>query len=97
MTLPRLYEHVTLRSYAQMRFKNRRPEGYGAGSPFSMGLNGLATRNYGTYVKHFSLQGASKERDIDEVRAGRIPDDEMMMNIAVRAAIERMDNLRSFT
>lgn len=96
MTLPRLYEHVTLRSYAEIRYFNGRPEGYGGGSPFSMGLNGLATRNTASYVKGWKLLGDWRESDVDDFTKGRVPDNSMMLNIVIRAAMDKMTCLESF-
>ncbi|KAK7529671.1 uncharacterized protein J3D65DRAFT_562385 [Phyllosticta citribraziliensis] len=97
MTLPRLYEKVTLRSYSELRYKeNGRPEGFGSGSPFTMGLNGLVTKNVARYVRSFRLVGEWRESDIDDFAKGRVPDNSMMLNIAVRAAMDRMDRMEHF-
>lgn len=96
MTLPKLYQHVTLRSYADIRYSNGRPEGYGSGSPFSMGLNGLVTRNTAGYVKSWRLLGEWKESDVDDFSKGRVPDNSMMLNIVVRAAMDKMTSLENF-
>ena len=71
-------------------------EGYGGGSPFSMGLNGLVTRNYAGYVKRWKVEGDWREKDVEEFAKGRIPDNSMMLNIAIRAALDRMTILESF-
>lgn len=55
MTLPQLYRRVTLHSYGEMRYVNGRPEGFGSGSPFMMGLNGLTTRGHAALVEEFRL------------------------------------------
>ncbi|KAK8151133.1 hypothetical protein BKA80DRAFT_258691 [Phyllosticta citrichinensis] len=97
MALPRLYEKVTLRSYSELRYKdNGRPEGFGSGSPFTMGLNGLVTKNVSRYVRSFRLVGEWRESDIDDFAKGRVPDNSMMLNIAVRAAMDRMDKMEHF-
>lgn len=97
MTLPRLYEKVTLRSYSELRYKdNGRPEGYGSGSPFAMGLNGLVTKNIAQYVRSWRLVGDWRESDLDDFSKGRVPDNSMMLNIAVRAGMDRMDKLTEF-
>lgn len=97
MTLPRLYEKVTLRSYSELRYKdNGRPEGYGSGSPFAMGLNGLVTKNVAQYVRSWRLVGDWRESDLDDFSKGRVPDNSMMLNIAVRAGMDRMDKLTEF-
>ncbi|KAF2835445.1 hypothetical protein M501DRAFT_941926 [Patellaria atrata CBS 101060] len=97
MTLPRLYEKVTLRSYHEIRYNNGRPEGYGGGSPFSMGLAGLITKNFAGYVREWTLEGQWKESDLDDFSKGRVPDNSMMLNISVRAAMDKMTKLESFS
>jgi hypothetical protein len=98
LTLPRLYEHVTLRCYSSLRYVNGKPEGYGGGSPFSMGLEGLASRsrNLAQYVKTLSLVGSWREVDTNDFTKGRIPDNTMVMNVAIRAAIENAEKLEQF-
>ncbi|KAF2397915.1 hypothetical protein EJ06DRAFT_532902 [Trichodelitschia bisporula] len=97
MTLPRLYERVTLRSYTEMRYRDGRPEGFGGGSPFAAALDGLASRGYAGYVKRLRLCGEWKEVDVEDFRRGRVPDNTMMLNIVVKAAVEKMVNLRAFS
>src|SRR5712664_2881028 len=97
MALPPLYKEVVLSSYDEIRFRNDRPEGWGSASPFSMGLNALATRPHATLVESLTLRGEWKEHDIEEhARVGRVPDSSMMLNIAVRAMVDRMPGLGSF-
>jgi hypothetical protein len=92
-----LYEKITLSSYDTIRYKDERPEGLGSSSPFAMGLNALVTRNVATLVRSLTLQGQWKEHDLQEFSsAGRVPDDAMMLNIAVRAAVDRCTGLESF-
>ncbi|KAK5148771.1 hypothetical protein LTR04_000528 [Oleoguttula sp. CCFEE 6159] len=97
MTLPQLYEKVSLRSYAEIRYVNGRPEGYGSGSPFSMGLNSLVTKNMASFVRNLRIWGEWKETDLDELSQGRVPDTTMMLNIVVRAAVDKMVKLESFS
>jgi len=97
MTLPRLYETVTLRSHAQIRFVDGRPEGYGSGSPFAMGLNTLVSRNFGDYVRSFRVVGTWREHDTGDYRQGRVPDNSMVLQIVLRAALDRMAGLRAFS
>ena len=62
-----------------------------------MGINALVTRNIVTLVKELSLRGEWREHDLQEYsRIGRVPDDTMMLNIAVRAAVDRLRNLDKF-
>jgi len=96
MMLPRLYERVTLRSYSEIRYIDGRPEGYGNGSPFAMGLNTLVSRNFGDYVQSFRLQGDWREHDVDDYKQGRVPDNSMVLQIVLRAALDKMKNLREF-
>jgi hypothetical protein len=96
MVLPKLWENVTLRSYSEIRYKDGQPEGYGSGSPFSMGLEALVSRNVAPYVKTLRLVGEWREVDVDEFSKGRVPDNTMLLNIAVRAALDKCVKLESF-
>ena len=97
MTLPRLYEHVTLRSHAEIRYVEGRPEGYGNGSPFAMGLNTLVSRSFTQYVQSFRLAGSWREHDLDDYKQGRVPDNSMVLQIVIRAALDKMKHLSSFS
>jgi hypothetical protein len=97
MTLPRLYERVTLHAYPEIRYNDDgRPEGYGNGSPFAMGLNTLVARTFTDYVHVFRVVGDWREHDVDDYAKGRVPDNSMVLQIAMRAALDKMKNLRSF-
>ncbi|KAF1965937.1 hypothetical protein BU23DRAFT_545137 [Bimuria novae-zelandiae CBS 107.79] len=96
MTLPHLYEEVTLRTYADIRYVNGRPTGYGSGSPFAMGLNTLVSRNFTDYVQTFRVIGEWREHDVDDYTKGRVPDNSMVLQIAMRAALDKMKNLKTF-
>ncbi|KAF1833404.1 hypothetical protein BDW02DRAFT_570073 [Decorospora gaudefroyi] len=96
MTLPRLYEEVTLHSYAEIRYVDGRPEGYGNGSPFAMGLNTLVSRNFGDYVQKLRVIGDWREQDVDDYKQGRVPDNSMILQIVMRAALDKMKNLTAF-
>lgn len=96
MTLPRLYEEVTLRTYAEVQYVNGRPTGYGSGSPFAMGLNTLVSRNFTDYVQTFRVTGEWREHDVDDYSKGRVPDNSMMLQVAMRAALDKMKNLKTF-
>lgn len=97
MTLPQLYRSLTLTSYDKIRYRGEQPEGIGSASPFTMGLNAVITRPYATLVRSITLRGDWKERELEEhAQAGRVPDSSMLLNIAVRAAVDRMTNLESF-
>lgn len=99
MTLPQLYSNVSLRSYDYIRYSGRdgRPDGCGMASPFSMGLNGLVSRNIAGYTKNFEIGGEWKEHELEEhSKVGRVPDESMMLNTLVRVAVEKMTVLDSF-
>ncbi|KAF9692940.1 hypothetical protein EKO04_009046 [Ascochyta lentis] len=96
MTLPRLYERVTLRAHADIRYIDGRPEGFGGGSPFASGLNTLVSRSFSDYVLLFRVVGHWREHDVDDYKQGRVPDNSMVLQIAMRAALDRMKNLEAF-
>ena len=99
MTLPQLYTTVSLRSYDYIRYcgRERRSQGCGMASPFAMSLNGLVSRNVAGYVRDFEVTGDWKEHDVEEYwKAGRVADDNMMLNTLVRVAVERMAVIDSF-
>ncbi|KAF7165574.1 hypothetical protein CNMCM5623_009759 [Aspergillus felis] len=98
MALPQLYRHITLTSYDKIRYRGDEPEGIGSASPFSMGLNAAVTRPYASLVRSLTLRGDWREDELEEhARVGRVPDSSMMLNIAVRAAVDRMTELESFS
>lgn len=98
MSLPQLYRDLTLTSYDKIRYREEEPEGMGSASPFSMGLNAVITRPYATLVRSMTLRGDWREHELEEhARVGRVPDSSMMLNIAVRAAVDRMTGLESFS
>lgn len=67
------------------------------GSPFSMGLNGLVSRNVAGYVKRFKILGEWKEYELEDYsKVGRVTDGSMMLSILIRVAIEKMIVLDSF-
>ncbi|KAJ5178164.1 uncharacterized protein N7500_000863 [Penicillium coprophilum] len=97
MALPQLYRSLTLTSYDKIRYRGEQPEGIGSASPFTMGLNAIITRPYATLIRSITLKGEWKEHEVEEhARVGRVPDSSMLLNIAARAAIDRMTNLESF-
>jgi hypothetical protein len=96
MALPKLYEEVTLRSYSEIRYVDGRPEGYGNGSPFAMGLNTLLARPFAEYVQKFRVVGEWREHDLDDYTKGRVPDNDMILSVALRAALDKMKNLKAF-
>ncbi|KAI9687947.1 MAG: hypothetical protein M1822_002029 [Bathelium mastoideum] len=62
-----------------------------------MALNGLITRNVTNYIKRLRLWGEWKEADLLHLAKGRLPDSSLLLNIAVRAAIDKMPLLESFS
>ncbi|OJI95931.1 hypothetical protein ASPVEDRAFT_121477 [Aspergillus versicolor CBS 583.65] len=97
MALPQLYRNIILTSYDKIRYRGDQPEGMGSASPFTMGLNAVITRPYALLVRSLTLRGDWREQELEEhARVGRVPDSSMMLNITVRAAIDKMLDLESF-
>ncbi|KAL4920542.1 hypothetical protein BDW62DRAFT_176708 [Aspergillus aurantiobrunneus] len=97
MALPQLYSNITLTSYDKIRYRGDQPEGMGSASPFTMGLNAVITRPYASLVRSLTLRGEWREQELEEhARVGRVPDSSMMLNITVRAAVDKMQDLESF-
>lgn len=61
-----------------------------------MALDAMVSRNVGAYVKSLKLIGEWREMDVDEFSKGRVPDNTMMLNISIRAALDKIDKLQSF-
>jgi hypothetical protein len=97
MTLPQLYQRVHLHSYADIRYVNGKPEGFGSGSPFMMALNGLATKGHAALVHDFRVWGLWKETGVEDFAKGRVPDNSMMLNVILRASTDKMVKLKSFS
>ncbi|EEH34505.2 hypothetical protein PAAG_05554 [Paracoccidioides lutzii Pb01] len=96
MTLPLLYKDLSLTSYDKIRYRDEIAEGCGSASPFSMALNAVVTRNVGGLVRSLTLRGHWREDELEEhARVGRVPDSSMMLNIVVRAAVDKMSALES--
>lgn len=96
MTLPQLYQRVALHSYAETKYVNGRPEGFGSGSPFMMALNGLVTGSHAAVVQQLRIWGAWKEVGVEDFAKGRVPDNSMMLNILLRACVNKMVKLQAF-
>jgi hypothetical protein len=81
-----------------LKYVDEQPEGYGGGSPFATGLDALISspNNVGQYVKALSLRGSWKEIDLEDFERGRVPDNTMIVNVAIKAAITRASNLETF-
>jgi hypothetical protein len=63
-----------------------------------MGLDGLISspNNVAQYVKEMVLCGEWKETDTGDFEKGRVPDNTMMLNIVIKAAISRAGRLEKF-
>ena len=97
MTLPQLWKRVVLRSHSSIHYRDDVPEGFGSASPFSMGLNALVTRNVSSLVRSLVLEGDYRSSDLEEYsRAGRVSESTMILNIAVRAAVDQCLHLEDF-
>lgn len=97
MAIPHLYRNISLTSYDRIRYRDELPEGWGNASPFSMGLNTLVTRAHASLVQSMALRGEWNEPELEEhSRVGRVPDSSMMLNISVRAALDRTKNIENF-
>ncbi|RDW63142.1 uncharacterized protein DSM5745_10253 [Aspergillus mulundensis] len=97
MALPQLYQNLILTSYDKIRYRGDQPEGMGSASPFTMGLNAVITRPYASLVRSLTLRGDWREQELEEhARVGRVPDSSMMLNITIRAAVDRMQELEDF-
>lgn len=97
MTLPELYKNITLTSYDAVRQTGNVSEVMENASSFCMGLNTLVTRSVSQLVRSLALQERWKEYFSHEsINVRRVPDYDMMLNIAVRAAIDRCTNMETF-
>nr|OQO32609.1 hypothetical protein B0A51_00173 [Rachicladosporium sp. CCFEE 5018] len=96
MCLPQLYQTVSLHSYAEIRYRDGRPEGFGSGSPLMMALNGLVTGTQGAIVQRLRLWGQWQELGVEDFAKGRVPENSMMLNILLRACVDKMPKLHDF-
>jgi hypothetical protein len=107
MALPLLWRNVHLYSSRTVRNKKRSrngeykeaPEGYGGASPFAAGLDALVTNSSaGKLVQRLTLEGEYEDSaELDRwSRAGRASERTMMLNICVRAALDRCIQLEEF-
>jgi hypothetical protein len=55
-----------------------------------------SSANVAGYVKSLHLLGDWREADTDDFSKGRIPDSTMILNVVIKAAIERMQRLETF-
>lgn len=98
MASPALHRNVTLTSYSEASPNDSRPEdGLWRASPFCMGLNAWVTRETARLVHSLHFQGHWQQRDqADSARQGRLADRFVLLNIAIRAAVDRCVNLQSY-
>ena len=61
-----------------------------------MGLNTLVSRNYADYAQTFKVVGEWREHDVDDYSKGRVPDNSMLLQVAMRAALDKMKHLKTF-
>jgi hypothetical protein len=111
MALPLLWRNVTLKSQSTAKRRKRTcdgelkevPDGLGGASPFAMGLNALVTHpNAGKLVRRLRFEdtddsecGGDDEAEVCS-RTGRVSENAMMLNICVRAALDRCHDLEEF-
>lgn len=70
MTVPQLYQRVHLRSYADIKYVNGKPLGFGGGSPFLAALSGLAIKGNAALVHDFRVYGEWKEVGVEDFAKG---------------------------
>jgi hypothetical protein len=63
-----------------------------------MGLDALISspNNVAQYVESLRLCGAWKEIDLDDFEKGRVPDNTMILNIALKGVISKLENVKEF-
>jgi hypothetical protein len=107
MALPLLWRNVHLYSSRTVRNKKRTrngeykdaPEGFGGASPFAAGLDALVTNNSaGKLARRLILEGEYEDdAELDRwSRAGRASERAMILNICVRAVLDRCIQLEEF-
>lgn len=97
MAIPQLYRRIVLTSYDQIQqLRNDVDDGLWRANPLVMGLTALATRKTAALVEELAIEGIFREYDSDLYRNRRLSDTSVLLNISIRAAIDRCSNLRSF-
>lgn len=98
MARPALYRNITLTSYSEAPTGDPEPDNdLRRASSFCMGLNALVTTETAKLVKSIHFQGHWRQYDQENnARNGRLTDSAVLLNIAIRAAIDRCINLQSF-
>ena len=61
-----------------------------------MALEALVSRQVAQYAKTLRLVGEWREQDVEQLSQGRVPDNTMMLNIVVRASLDKCVNLSNF-
>lgn len=62
-----------------------------------MALNGLVTKPHANVVQDFKIWGSWNELGVEDFSKGRVPDNSMMLNILLRAGVDKMTKLQSFS
>ena len=123
MTLPQLYNNITLTSHHHYRHhehtrshgptqgrsrKRKLDDRDGGGEPvqcrtgpssFATGLNTLVTRNVSQLVRGMRLDGhwrGEENEDEEYTGGGYVSDETILLDVAVRAAIDRCTNIEAF-
>lgn len=98
MARPALYRNIVLTSYGEPPPDHAEPEDrLWRVSPFCMGLNTLVTTETARLVNSLHFQGHwQQDTQGGKSGHGRLPDSAVLLNITIRAAVDRCVNLRSF-
>ncbi|OCK74120.1 hypothetical protein K432DRAFT_471012 [Lepidopterella palustris CBS 459.81] len=97
MALPLLYHNLCLTTYDKVNHRDDQENQSGDGN-FSAGINAIVTKGFGPMVHSLALQGEWNEDWLKEhVGLGMAPNMLVILNIAVRAAIDKMPCLESFS
>ncbi|OCK82592.1 hypothetical protein K432DRAFT_391110 [Lepidopterella palustris CBS 459.81] len=100
MAIPLLYKDLILTTEDKRslngEFQARKPKGSFSGS-LSTGINAIVKGNLGPLVHSLTLQGEWREDVAEDHLGGFMTDSLTMLNIAVRAAIDKTRRLESFS
>ncbi|KAF2493639.1 hypothetical protein BU16DRAFT_592071 [Lophium mytilinum] len=96
MAVPLLYETLVLSTGEESPHNQKLPTG-GRGSAFATGLNSLVRGNLGPMVHSLTLRGVWKEDTIQRHSNDFVMDRLTILNIAVRAALDKTTRLQEFS